>query len=69
MICSQVQRKLAVYLRGAMEIAERRALECHLSGCEECAGYLFQCTYVNGGRVQIRDGEAPSESLGRSMRA
>lgn len=69
MICSHVQKKVAEYLQGALGPDDRRALECHMSGCEECAGKLFERTYVSGGRVRLRETPNSSERAQEEMTA
>ena len=42
MECRQAKRQIPAYRAGALDCADRRALECHLSGCEGCAAFFAQ---------------------------
>ena len=37
MDCEQAHQQIPAYRAGTLDTADRRALECHLSGCPECA--------------------------------
>jgi|GEM_PF-7042054 len=38
MDCQQAQNQIPAYRASTLDSADRRALECHLSGCPQCAG-------------------------------
>ena len=40
--CAEIVELVTDYLEGALPDAERRALERHLDGCEDCSAYLEQ---------------------------
>lgn len=42
MDCERAQSQIPAYRAGRLDTADRRALECHLSGCHRCAGYFAQ---------------------------
>jgi hypothetical protein len=40
MDCPLAKSWIPAYRAGALDGPDRRALECHLSGCEHCAGFF-----------------------------
>jgi len=40
--CAEIVELVTDYLEGTLPEAERRALEHHLDGCEDCSSYLEQ---------------------------
>jgi anti-sigma factor RsiW len=62
--CREVVELVTDYLEGALPRRERRRVERHLAGCENCSRYLeqFRTTIATVGRL-------PEESLAPEVRA
>lgn len=56
MDCERAQSQIPAYRASRLDAADRRALECHLSGCLRCADHFAQS---ETGPTEIRTGAAP----------
>jgi anti-sigma factor RsiW len=55
MDCERAQSQIPAYRAGRLDSADRRALECHLSGCHRCASRFAR---HDSGPTEIRTGAA-----------
>ena len=51
MDCQRAQNQIPAYRAGRLDTPDRRALECHLSGCHRCARCFAQ---ADSGPAEIR---------------
>lgn len=63
--CQDVVELLADYLDGALEPATARALEAHLSGCRDCAGFMATYRGTVGVVRTLSEHQLPAELRSR----